>query len=120
MKKNGITFYEGLVFVAYGYYILLGFSWFLASFIWGGFFNYWAFATILIFGVQAYFRQKLTNLILGILTFGLAIFSALQFTWMGSKTGYDLFVNIMLGVSILSIIISGILIFSYLKLSFND
>ncbi len=119
MGKN-LSFYEKLVFVAYGYFILLGLSWFLGSLVWGSFFNYWASATVLVFAAQAYFRQKLTNLILGILILGVAIYWTMEFIMVGSKTGYDFFVNFMLGVFIISIIMAGILIFSYTKLSFQD
>jgi hypothetical protein len=117
---KAFSFYEKLVFVAYSFFILLGLSWLLASFAFGSYFNYWAFLTIAAFGTQAYFRQKLTNLILGVLSLGISIFWSLQFMWMGSKTGYDAFVKIMLGISLISIIMSVILIFSYTKLSFTD
>ena len=117
---KALSFYEKLVFIAYGYFIVLGFAWLLASFFYGGYFNYWAFFTIAAFGAQAYFRKKLTNLILGVLVLGVGIFWSLQFIWMGSKTGYDFFVKTMLGISVVSIIMSVILIFSYTKLSFKD
>lgn len=112
--------YEKLVFVAYGYFILLALSWLMANMIFGGFLNPWASATVLAFGAQAYFRKRLTNLILGILTMGVSIFWLLEFIFLGKSGSFDLFVNIMLTLTVISIIFSGILIFSYTKLSFKD
>ena len=87
---------------------------------WGGYFNSWAFMILVMMGVQVYYRHLLTNLILGIIAFGLSIFWSLQFTWLGQQTTFDLFTNTMLGVSITSLIMSAILISSYLKLSFKN
>lgn len=118
--NNKLSFYEKIVYLAYGYFILFALLWLVASFYFGGYFNYWASATLIIFATQAYYRKKLTNLILGILSFGLSIYWTLEFLYMGSKTGYDLFVNIMLSVSVISTIMAVILIFGYTKLSFKD
>ncbi len=115
-----ISTYEKLVFVAYGYFILLALSWLMANIIFGGFLNPWASGTMLLFGAQAYFRKRLPNLILGILTMGISIFWVLEFIFMGRSGNFDLFVNIMLSLAIISIIMSGILIFSFTKLAFKD
>jgi hypothetical protein len=112
--------YEKLVYVVYGYFILLGLAWLLASFAFGGGLNYWALLTVASFGAQAYFRKKLTNLILGVLILGASIFWSLEFISMGAKTGYDAFVNTMLGITVASIVMAIILVFSYTKLSFRD
>jgi len=120
MTNKIFSFYEKLVFVAYGYYLLLALSWLVANLVYGGYFNPWASGTILVFAAQAYFRKRLTNLILGVLTFGISIFWTLEFIYMGRATGYDLFVKIMLLLTIISILMSAILIFSFTKLSFKD
>lgn len=119
MSKQFST-YEKLVFAAYGYFILIALCWLTANIVIGGFFNPWASATVLLFVAQAYFRKRLTNLILGILIFGVSIFWLLEFTFLGKTTGFDIFVNTMLILSVISIIMSGILIFSYTKLGFKD
>ena len=119
MSKQ-LSTYEKLVFVAYGYFILIALCWLTANIVFGGFFNPWASGTILLFAAQAYFRKKLTNLILGIVIFGVSIFWLLEFTFLGKTTGFDLFVNTMLTLALISIIMSGILIFSYTKLGFKD
>jgi hypothetical protein len=120
MANKVLSLYEKLVFVAYGYYILLALSWLLANLVFGGYFNPWASGTILVFGAQAYFRKRVTNLILGVLAFGISIFWTLEFVYLGRATGYDLFVKVMLGLALISIIMAGILIFSFTKLSFKD
>jgi len=120
MPKTEVTFYERLVYVVYGYFILLAAAWLILSFLFGKFFNLWAFFTLAIFIVQAYYKHRLTNLIVGILGLAVSIFWLLEFTFLGQQAGYNLFVAVMLGAFILSLISSGILIFSYTKLSFKD
>ncbi len=120
MEKKQTSLYEKLVYVAYGYYILLGVCWFFLRLFYFGVFDFWAVTTILIFAAQSYFRQKLTNLIIGILTLGLSVYGTLEFITVGDKRGFNVFVDAMLGVFLISLIMSGILIFSYTKLSFKD
>ncbi len=117
--NNKLSFYEKIVYLAYGYFILFSLAWLAASFYFGGYFNYRASATLIIFATQAYFHKKLTNLILGILAFRLSIFWILEFISMGAKAGYDAFVDIMLSLSVISAVMAVILIFSYTKLSFK-
>jgi hypothetical protein len=120
-EKRKVTFYEILVYITYGYFILIGLAWFLMSM---PHFNYQAFTLIAIFAAQSYFRHKLTNLIIGIISLGLSIFMLLEVV-----QTYDLFAKNatadglakgLLGFCVLSIIMSIILIFSYTKLSFRD
>jgi hypothetical protein len=121
-KKIG--FYQALVFIAYAFYILLGASWFYMSFSGSGRFNYQAFMLAVVFGVQAYYRHRLTDLILGVLTMFLSIFMLMDvlntFDLMAKGAVIDGFIKILLGLCFFSIIMSGILMFSYLKLSFKD
>src|ERR1043166_2494715 len=112
MAEKKHSFYEIMVYVAYGFFILLGLGWFSGSLFVGGFFNYWAFLIMVVFGLQAYFRHKLTNLILGVLTLPLSILGTLQFIWFGQKTGFDLFVNLMIVLSVIGFILSLVLVFS--------
>jgi hypothetical protein len=120
MIKKELSSYEVLVRVAYGFYITVGLVWLLMSLFIGHYFSYQAFIVLAIFSAQAWYKHLLTNLILGVLLIGISIFCALEFMLMGGKTGFDLFVNIMMATCILSIIMSGILIFSYMKLNFKD
>lgn len=114
-----------LLFVAYGFYILLGLSWFLVSLMSKErHFNYSAFFILVTFGVQAYYRHRLTNLILGILALFFSIFMVLDvistFDLMAKNATYDAFVKSMLAFSVLSIVMACVLIFGYTKMSFKD
>ena len=123
MEEKKTSLFEKLVYVAYGYYILVALSWFLIVLYINGFNSsgiYWPLLAMAIFGVQAYYRQKLTNLIIGILTIAISIYGTLEFVAIIDKTGFSFFKNTMLGVSIISVIMSGILIFSYTKMAFKD
>ena len=118
------TFFEICVYIAYGFFILLGAIWFLVNFVKTGHFNYQAFMLTAVFGIQAYFRHRLTNLILGILVLFLSVFMLLdvisEFNLMAKGAVYDALVRSLMALSLLSIALSGILIFSYTKLSFKD
>lgn len=120
MEKKKFTAYEKLVFVVYGYFITVGVLWLSASLYFGGGFSYWAFSLIAVFGSQAYFRQKLTNLIIGVLVLGASIFGSLEFASLGHKISFDGFISTMLGVCVTSLLMSIVLIFSYTKLSFGS
>jgi hypothetical protein len=124
MIKKGITFYEVLVYVAYGFYILLGLTWFIISFMSNGRFNVQAFFLIAVFAVQAWYRHILTNLILGVISLALSIFMLLQEIEAGNLfakgASFDGLTKALIGFSFVSIVMSIILVFSYLKLSFKD
>lgn len=122
MTNSKTTLFEKLVYIAYGFYILVAAMWVVMSLFYGHYFNYYAAFAIVVFSTQAYYRHKLTNLLAGIVIFFLSIISLLEFLSMGlrDKAGFDPFVAVMVGVSVTSIIMAGILIFSYLKLSFKD
>jgi hypothetical protein len=124
IEKKKITLYEVLTFIAYGFYILLGATWFLTSFSASGRFNYQAFTLTVVFAVQTYYRHRLTNLILGVLTLFLSIFMLMdvlnQFDLMAKGATFDGFIKSLIALCFFSIIMSGILMFSYLKLSFKD
>jgi hypothetical protein len=123
-EKRKVTFFEIMVFIAYGFYILFGASWFLMSFTGSGRFNYQAFTLLVVFGVQAYYRHRLTNLILGVLTLFLSFFMLMDvlstFNLMAKGATFDGLVKTLIGLCATSIIMSGILMFSYLKMSFKE
>ncbi len=123
-EKKKITLYEGLVWLAYGFYLLLGITWFLMALLQGGGFNYMAFSIIVIFGAQAYFRHRLTNLVLGVLALFFSIFMLLDvintFDLMSKSATYDGLIKSLMGLSVFSILMAVVLIFSYTKLGFKD
>ena len=122
--RKKISFYEGLVFTAYGFYILLGLLWLGISFKGGGHFNIQAFFLSAVFGVQAYFRNLLVNLILGIISLALSIFMLLEeiasANLFAPGATFDGLTKALLGFSFFSMAMSLILIFSYTKLGFKD
>jgi hypothetical protein len=124
MGKQQLTFYEVLVFVAYGYYLLLGLVWFIMSLAGSHQFNAEAFFIIVIFSAQLYFRHRLTNLILGILSLFFSIWMLLDvfssFDLMAKGAHIDGLSGGLMCFSFLSMVMAGILIFSYTKLSFKD
>jgi hypothetical protein len=121
MGVKRFSFYEVLVFITYGYFILMGLAWFLMCL---PHFNFQAFTLIAIFGAQSYFRHKLTNLIIGILSLGLSIFMLLQiietFDLFAKNASADGLAKGLLAFAFVSMVMSVILIFSYTKLSFKD
>jgi len=124
MDHKKFTFYGVLVYIAYGFYILMGLTWFIISFLSSGHFNLQAFMLTLIFSVQAYYKNVLTNLILGVLSLGLSIFMLLQEIEAADLFARgaiaDTFTKILIGFAFLSIILSVILIFSYAKFGIKD
>lgn len=108
-----------ITYLAYGFYIFIAFSWFATSLLVGGYLNYIALITLLAFIAQAYYKHRVANLIFGILILPASIFWALQFVWEGGKNGFDAFISIMSILSVISIVLSVILLFSYMKQSFN-
>jgi len=122
MKKRSV--FDVLVWVAYSFYILLGANRFLMSFASGGHFNYQAFVLMVVFAVQAWYRHRLTNLILGVLTMFLSFFMLMDvlssYDLLGKNANFDGLAKSLVGMCVFSVIMSGILMFSYLKLSFRD
>jgi hypothetical protein len=125
MEKKKVSTYQKLVFVAYGFFILLGLTWFLTSFLAkGGGFNPTAFFIVVVYGAQVYYRHRFTNLILGILSLAFSIFMLLEvinsFDLMARNAEFDGLTNSLIGLSLLSVVMSVILIFSYTKLTFEQ
>lgn len=123
MEKKKLGFYEILVFVAYGFYFLLGLVWFVMSFM-GHQFNLQALILVIAFGAQIYFKHRLTNLILGIFVLFFSIWMLMDvfssFDLMAKNTRIDGLSGGLMAFCFLSMVMAGILIFSYTKLSFKD
>jgi|GEM_PF-4033931 len=111
--------YRKLVYAAYGFLILLSLSWVVAGFYAGGGINYNALIMLVIFTIQAYYNHRIANLVVGIIVLLISIFGTLHFVAWGGKAGFDPFIYGMVGAGILSIAASIILMFSYLKMSFE-
>ena len=122
MNKKRITFYEILLYIAYAFFMLLGLTWFVISFKEG--FNATAFFITVVFAVQGYYRHRLTNLILGVLALFYSIFTLMElistYNLMDKHAVYDGFVKGFIAASLVSIVMSIILVFGYLKMSFKE
>ncbi len=124
MVKGHATGYQILVYLAYGFYFLLGASWFVISYFNTQRFNPSAFLVMAVFGVQSYYKHLLSNLVLGVITLLFSIYmflhslnSAVLASRMGSLMLFD---KLMVAMTVASLAFSGILIFSFLKLNFKD
>jgi len=123
MAKKTST-YQILVYIAYAFYILFAATWLVTNVLSGAPFAYMALLMLAIFLVQCYYRNKLVNLIIGILSLGGSIFMLMEvfstYNLFAKNATFDGFIDAMIGLSVFSIIMSGILIFSYMKLNFQD
>ena len=124
MDRRKLSLYEILVFVVYGFYLLLGLVWFVMSLSQTRQFNPEAFFIVVAFAAQFYYRHRLTNLILGILALFFSIWMLLDvinsFDLMAKGAHMDGLSEGLMVFCIVSMVMSGILIFSYTKLSFKD
>ena len=119
MTKERTSPYQVLVYIAYGFYMVIWLTWLIISMLGKDhFFNFWAFFFIVVFCVQIYYKHLLTNLILGIILIFVSIFFFWEFlSWLKGEP--VLFNEVGVCVSGVSIVLSGILIFSYLNLNFK-
>ncbi|XZF15652.1 hypothetical protein ACTHGU_05910 [Chitinophagaceae bacterium MMS25-I14] len=100
-------FYGILLFSAYLYFMLTGAIWLYE------FPGISALIFVAVFGVQMYFKNKLANLIIGVILLFMSIGLLLQQLSLYEKpAGGD---SLMLGFAILNILGSGVLIFSFLQ-----
>lgn len=119
MQRFG--FYNILLYLAYIFYIIFGIFWFYESFASSRHFNYAAFGMVLVFGIQLFFRRRLVNLVLGIITLFLSIWMAMEivssYNLFAKGTSLDDGGKLVMGISVASIIISIILMFSFQTLN---
>ena len=122
--KNKFTFYEVLVMISCGFFLLFGLVWLIVSMVNGGGFNPWAFLVTGVFGAQLYFRHRVSNLILGILALFFSIWFLLEvintYDLMAKNATYDGLTKGFIWFCSISIVMSVILVFGYTKLSFKD
>ncbi len=118
MDKQPVSVYKILVYIAWFYFIVCGGIWFYESYMANNKLNYSALIVMLVFVVQAYIRNKLANLIIGIicLFMGIIIFLDVLHLFLSFKNGEPVTsdVKLLLIFAILNIIFSGVLIFSYM------
>src|SRR5271156_3308385 len=109
-EKKKITVFEILVYIAYAFFILLGLLWFFVSFVASKHFNIQAFVIVLIFSIQAYYRNRITNLILGLISLACCIFTLLDFIsindLMAKGATFDGFVKVMMLLLLVGVILS--------------
>ena len=124
MLNNRTSAYQVWVYIAYGFYVLLSLSWFLVGLVKGGHTNFIALFLTIVFATQAYYKHLLANLIIGVITLFGSIFmllQALNFVISDAKTRQlELIDKVVVSIPIISILMSGVLIFSFLKLNFRD
>ena len=120
MAKERVHYYQVLVYIAYVFYLLFGLSWFGISLVNGGHFNAFAFFIVAIFGVQLYYKHLLTNLILGVILFFGSLFGFIDFLSGMGKVDVMMFDKVGLALTGISVLMAGILIFSFLKLNFRN
>ena len=100
------SFYGILLFSSYLYFMLTGAIWLYE------FPGISALIFVAVFGVQMYFKNKLANLIIGIILLFMSIGLLLQQLADYGKPGTD---SLMLGFAVLNILGAGVLIFSFMQ-----
>lgn len=123
MDNSSTNSYQKWVYLAYGFYLLLGVTWFTIAML-NGHFNVTALVITIMFGAQFYYKHLITNLILGAVTLFGSVFFLLQSisNAVGAAKAHQLifFDKLLVGLSVTSLIMGGILIFSYIRLGFKD
>ena len=121
MSTTKPGFYSVLVFISYIYFFLVGLVWFYENFNANSNINVIALGIMLVFIIQAYYRNKILNLILGILGLFFSIWVLLEVV-----AGYNLFAKtahldntgkMLITFGIIDVLMSGILMFSYMMLN---
>lgn len=116
----GTVNYRRLNNAAYIYFIALSLLW-VALELWESrHLNTTAAIAFGLFVTMAKLNNRTVNLIAGILLLLASIFGTLDFIAWGGKAGFDVFIKVMIFVGFLSVAASVVLIFSFLRLSFED
>lgn len=115
--------YQKWVNIANGFYLLIGLVWLLMGLSRGAF-NAMALGIVVVFGAQLYFKHLISNLILGIIFLFLSVFSLLEAinSAAAAARAHDLmlFDKVLVVLPLVSLAMSGILIFSYIKMGFKE
>ena len=115
------SLYTKLTYFAYAFFGGIALVWLLINLYYERRLNIVALGVLATFVAQAFYRKRIINLILGIIFLPVSLFMLLQFLSLGAKNpkGFDIFDSSMTALSVASILLSVILIFSYLKLSLD-
>lgn len=116
----GTVNYRKLNNAAYIYFITLSLLWVVIEYWESHHWNKEVTIAFILFLTMAKINNRIVNLIAGILLLLVAIFYTLNFIAWGGKAGFDIFIKVMIFVSFLSVAASVVLIFSFLRLSFED
>jgi len=116
-KENYGKTYGILVIIALIFFALIGMAWF-GAFLFLGKFVFEAFVMMIIFSVQLFLRNKLVNLMLGIIAMLFSIWqlmdSAKLYPLMNDNLLYKNIFIINITVFSIGIIMAGLLMFSFL------
>lgn len=112
--------YRNFVYASYAFFILLSALWFIIELYMSHAANYTVLFLFAIFCVQAYYNHRIANLAVGLVLLPISIFGLLHFIAWGGKAGFDTFISTMIVLGVISIAASVILVFSYLKMSFDN
>lgn len=123
MQEQRAGSYLKWVYMAYGFYFLLGLAWLIVSLTKGGRFNFVAFFIIVVFGSQFYYKHLITNLVLGVISMFVSIYMLLEaVNIVGTAAQHrhiELFDKVLVAIPVVSLLMAGVLVFSYLKLNFS-
>ena len=123
MLNKRTSSFQIWVYVAYGYYFLIGLAWFLMSLLKGGRFNIYPVFIMAIFGVQYYYKHLITNLVLGLLSLLLSIYSLLEAVNLAAYNAklrpLEMADRLLITLPVIGLVMSGILVFSYIKLNLD-
>lgn len=123
MLNKRTSAFQVWVYVAYGFYFLIGFAWFLMGMLKGGHFNIFAAFIMAIFGAQFYYKHLITNLVLGLLSLLLSIYSlleAINVTVNNAKLRpLEMGDRVLIMLPVVGLVMSIILVFSYIKLNLD-
>jgi len=120
MARQRVHFFQVLVNIAYGYFLLFFLTWFVMSLANSHRFNYIAFVLTAAFGLMAYFKKPMANLIAGLIFLFISIYWLLE-SLSGIKPGQmDALDRVLISLPAITLIMSGILVFSYMRLNFKD
>ena len=117
MSIKNLKIYEILVNIAYWFYLLLGIVWFAGTLYKDSKFNPIALLVVAVFGFQMYYRHKIANLIIGVLSMFFSFFMLMEvmnrYNLLAKNADFTAGAKFLVGMAVLSIFLSGILIFNY-------
>lgn len=109
-----------LVLIAYGFFILLGAIWFCTSWLSGHNFNPSALCVVGIYAFLAWYGNRIATLIAGVISLFFSFFMMMEvlntFDLLSKNADFGSGAKILLALVFVSMVMSGLLIFSFMKL----